>query len=69
MRFTASYTVPLSVEPQDSGSRFRGEADLGWLAGGVYRYEGHATATNFFSTYECKYDGGTFRMTRLLPER
>src|ERR1051325_10046821 len=47
------YTVPLRAEPIDNGYKFRGEADLGTLAGGVYHYEGHADATSFFSTYSC----------------
>ncbi|HEX3800430.1 MAG TPA: hypothetical protein VH413_17180 [Verrucomicrobiae bacterium] len=58
------YTVPLNVEPGTSPAKFSGEADLGFLAGGVYHYEGHADATNYFSTYSCKYDHGTFQMTR-----
>lgn len=58
------YTVGLAVESKDGQSRFEGDADLGWLAGGKYRYEGHASATNFFSTYTCKYDHGTFAMNR-----
>ena len=63
-RFTFNYTVPLVVESGSSAVIFRGEADLGWAAGGVYCYEGNADSTNFFSIYECKYDRGTFRMTR-----
>ena len=58
------YTVPLKVEPTTNGFHFSGEANLGWLAGGVYHYDGHADATNFFSTYSCKYDHGTFQMGR-----
>jgi hypothetical protein len=58
------YTVPLKVEPAADGFHFSGEADLGWLAGGVYHYDGHADTTNFFSTYSCKYDHGTFKMGR-----
>ena len=58
------YTVGLKTEPTEAGCKFRGEADLGALAGGVYRYEGQADATNFFSTYFCKYDHGTFQMRR-----
>jgi hypothetical protein len=57
------YTIPLKAEPTDNGSKFRGEADLG-VMGGLYRYEGHADATNFFSTYSSKYDHGTFQMQR-----
>ena len=58
------YTVPLEARPTDNGVAFMGHADLGALAGGVYRYTGYATPTNFFSTYEAKYDHGTFQMIR-----
>ena len=61
---TFGYTVLLTTESTNQESRFQGEANLGWMAGGVYHYAGHAEATNFFSTYACKYDHGTFRMTR-----
>jgi len=64
IRFTVRYTIPLVTEKRTNDVAFSGEANLGWLRGGVYRYEGHADATTFFSTYECKYDHGTFRMTR-----
>lgn len=67
-RFTVYYTVPLVADRRTETNQFQGEANLGWLSGGVYRYEGHATGTNFFSTYECKYDHGTFRMTRPAEE-
>lgn len=59
-----SYTVPLIVDPLDTGWKFSGHEDLGKLAGGVYHYEGTATATNFHSTYRSKYDHGVFEMTR-----
>jgi hypothetical protein len=58
------YTVPLKVEPATNGFKFSGEANLHWYAGGIYHYEGQVDATNFFSTYSCKYDHGTFKMTR-----
>ena len=61
--FRFSYTVPLQFEQRDAW-HFTGEENLGKLAGGVYRYEGHATPTNFFSTYHSKYDHGTFQMRR-----
>ena len=63
-RFSFSYSVPFEVRQTNDTYQFHGEADLGWLAGGLYRYEGSATGTNFFSTYSCKYDHGTFQMTR-----
>jgi hypothetical protein len=61
---TFGYSVPLETRPVGDGFRFKGEADLGWLAGGLYEYEGSADGTNFFSTYFSKYDKGTFRMGR-----
>jgi len=57
------YTIPLRAAATDNGYIFSGEADLG-VMGGIYRYEGHADATNFFSTYSSKYDHGTFQMQR-----
>jgi hypothetical protein len=62
--FTFGYTVPLKAECNDGVARFEGDADLGWFAGGVYHYAGHAETTNFFSTYASKYDAGTFRLKR-----
>ena len=61
---TFGYTVPLKAEPVENGYKFRGEADLGALAGGVYHYDGHTDGSNFLSTYSCKYDHGTFQMQR-----
>ena len=59
-----SYTVPLTVTTSNVVWHFHGEEDLGAMAGGVYRYVGNATATNFHSTYDSKYDHGTFEMQR-----
>jgi hypothetical protein len=58
------YSVPLEVTETNGTLRFSGEANLGWWAGGVYNYEGFVHESNFFSTYRCKYDYGTFQMTR-----
>ena len=58
------YTVRMDVEPTNSVFKFKGEADLGRLAGGKYSYDGSASPTNFFSTYKSKYDHGTFLMKR-----
>lgn len=58
------YTVPLEVRQDSAGYTFKGDANLGKLAGGVYEYRGFASATNFFSTYTSKYDRGSFRMRR-----
>src|SRR5439155_18677333 len=61
---TFVYSVSLKVAPTTNGFSFSGDANLGRFAGGVYHYEGHADTTNLFSTYSCKYDHGTFQMTR-----
>ena len=61
------YTVPLQPRFAPNGTAFMGSADLGILAGGVYRYSGYATPTNFFSSYDSKYDRGTFVMERPAP--
>ena len=58
------YSVKLAAVPTDTNTLFRGNANLGWIAGGVYEYAGHATPANFFSTYRCKYDHGTFELRR-----
>jgi hypothetical protein len=58
------YTVPLKVQSTDGEFKFSGDANLGWMAGGKYHYEGHANSTNFFSTYKSKYDHGIFQMGR-----
>lgn len=58
------YTVPLSVVETNGGFQFSGDANLGWWAGGIYHYEGLVQTTNFSSTYRCRYDHGTFHMTR-----
>ena len=58
------YTVPMHVTRQGESFKFDGEADLGKLAGGTYSYSGAASPTNFFSTYDSKYDHGKFEMGR-----
>ena len=59
------YTVRMETRPgTNKGVAFHGSENLGVLAGGLYTYEGNATATSFFSTYKSKYDHGTFQMKR-----
>jgi hypothetical protein len=60
----ASYRVPLRFEEVNGLTVLHGQQNLGRLSGGVYTYEGQATPENFFSTYESKYDHGTFEMKR-----
>ncbi len=70
-RFHATYgvvfrfgmQVNLDVKPAGGLWQFSGEENLG-KPYGVYRYEGKASGTNFFSTYKASFDHGTFQMTR-----
>ena len=72
VRFDSTYkkvlhfksTVILNGAMTNDVFTFRGETRLPWWAGGIYRYEGTASTTNFISTYKCKYDHGTFQMKR-----
>lgn len=66
---TFSYCTELRVERRDGATVFfHGASDLGKLAGGIYRYEGHATPFQYFSTYDSKYDVGTFTLHRPEPQ-
>ena len=62
--FGFSYTATLAVQTNGPVFNFQGDADLGKLAGGIYRYEGSISNGRFSSTYQSKYDHGTFDMTR-----
>lgn len=61
-------TVVLNGTITNAVFDFSGEAKLPWWAGGIYDYEGWINPTNFFSTYKCKYDHGTFQMTRPVSD-
>jgi hypothetical protein len=61
--FRAHYSVRFNGEWRDGVWHFNGTENLGALAGGVYHYEGSVSPTNFFSTYRCKYDHGTFELS------
>jgi hypothetical protein len=62
--FSFSYTVTIDAKREGESFTFTGAADLGTL-GGVFRYDGHAEGTNFFSKYSSKHDHGTFQMKKL----
>ena len=62
---TFGYEMHLDVTRRDeTNTYFQGEADLGWLAGGVYRYEGRAGGDEFLINYRAKKDYGHFRLHR-----
>lgn len=64
-RFRFQYAVPLVAKPSGDRWSFSGSADLGWLAGGIYRYEGVVSSNQFHSTYDSRYDRGQFYMQRV----
>lgn len=59
-----AYSVNVDATPAPQGYSFKGEADLGKLAGGQYHYEGEISDGNFNATYKSKFDDGTFKMNR-----
>jgi hypothetical protein len=62
---TFEYKMPMSLQREGDTYRFAAQADLGWLAGGLYEYEGTVVGDAFNSTYTSKSDHGTFQMQRL----
>lgn len=62
--FRYSYLVTLPVAYDAAGYSFKGQENLGWLAGGVYHYDGRIAGTNLNATYSCKFDHGTFKLSR-----
>lgn len=64
--FRACYVVDLSAT-RIGPNRFalRGSSDLGWFAGGLYEYEGEASASELTCAYRSMMDHGEFRLRRL----
>jgi hypothetical protein len=56
--------VVIEVAADGDGWRLTGEKDLGWFAGGVYRYEGRVAGDEFRATYTSPNDRGVFEMKR-----
>jgi hypothetical protein len=62
--FEMNYTVMFTTKEEDGKVKISGKADLGWLIGGEYRYEGEITKDHFTTKYDSKFDRGTFDMAR-----
>ena len=64
--FTISYPydMEMTITRTDDAFNFKGEADLGWLAGGLYKYDGTGTTNNLAINYRSPKDHGTFRLQR-----
>jgi hypothetical protein len=63
--FRACYTTDLRVSQDNQRWTFRGESNIGRLAGGNYSYEGEATDAWFVSRYRSQSDHGEFRLSRV----
>jgi hypothetical protein len=62
--FKFAYEAELSGKSDGNAVHLYGEQNLGALAGGIYKYDGTATSTDFNCKYSSKYDYGKFIMTR-----
>ena len=63
--FRVGYVTPLKAQRQAARVLLKGEADLGALAGGLYRCEGEANGNELTCRYSCKYDHGVFELKKL----
>lgn len=59
-----AYSVDVETGLLPDGYSFKGKADLGKLAGGMYEYEGKVSDGYFDANYKSKFDYGTFKMNR-----
>lgn len=58
------YDTDMSITQKGASYAFKGEADLGWLAGGIYRYDGNGTSASIEMNYRASKDFGTFKLQR-----
>jgi hypothetical protein len=64
--FTFQYKTLFTITETDDRVDFVGEQDLGWLAGGLYQYEGTVEGDCFRATYRAENDDhGVFEMKRV----
>ena len=54
----------MTINSSGDTYNFKGEANLGRLAGGVYQYGGTGTTNNLTINYRSPKDHGTFRLQR-----
>jgi hypothetical protein len=60
------FDIPLLVTDDGSVYTFESEADLGWLAGGLYSYQGMASGMDFDASFRVSNGHqGTFTMQKL----
>lgn len=63
--FRVGYATELKSEQTDGRTLLKGEENIGFLAGGVYRCEGEVNGNELRCRYSCKYDHGLLRLKRL----
>lgn len=63
------YDMDMTIKQDKGMFDFHGEADLGWLAGGVYKYDGNGTVDNIKMNYRANIDFGTFKLERLQDNK
>ena len=62
------FKMPLRTTQSGEGHSFKGQENLGWLAGGIYYYSGEANSLEFRANYTTtSQDEGTFLLRRLQP--
>ena len=62
------YTTHLKTQCCNGSETFAGQADLGCMAGGVYRYSGSADHHQYRANYRSKKDCGVYSMTRVAAD-
>ena len=66
--FSGQYTTSLTAHEDGQRKVFQGNFDLGFLAGGVYQYDGHVQGDDMSVTYQSKGDEGTYQLRRFTPQ-
>jgi hypothetical protein len=61
---SAAYGVTEQVQRKGDHFILTGDHDLGYLAGGMYHYDGTSTVKNMKSTYRSSADHGVFELER-----
>ncbi len=63
---TSEHSVTLKGQRIGSTVHFEGDKDLGFFAGGQYKYSGYMTPTEFFSTYQAQDHSGSYTLKRVF---
>jgi hypothetical protein len=56
------YTVEMEINCSSQDCKIKAEADLGWLGGGHYVYDGTIIGDSFKTNYTSKHHNGTFNL-------